>query len=237
MKHAYVHCSSDCNEQDTNTLRYAFFPGHIFHTSNTLTSKTLTSNTYHQANMSEYSLTEIVISAVEDLAWPLYHPHLLKKFQTLAIFLGFYDFAFLCNIQHWITGISDIDGSLDMVMNMKMGMDPEELLSLAMIGVGVAARNLIILNLVYLIFLVMVEALAQNATRILIRDMKNKKKRSGGEFQTKDVNDLRALMRSGAWAQDQLLEQSPGVNLLVKLIYEKLGVSPVEDYFLEVNCA
>ena len=187
--------------------------------------------------MSGHSLTEIVVLAIEDLAWPLYNPHLLKKFQTLAIFLGFYGFAFLCNIQHWITGITDIDGSLDMVMNMKMGMDPEDLLCLAMIVVGVAARSLIILNLVYLIFLAMVEASAQNATRILIRDMKNRKKRSGGEFQTKDVNDLRVLMRSGAWAQDQLLEQSPGVNLLVRLIYEKLGVSSVEDYFLEVNRA
>ena len=185
--------------------------------------------------MSEYSLTEIVTYAVEELTWPFYNPDLLKKFQTLAIFTGIYGIAFVCNVQHWITGISNSDRSLDMAINTKTRMNPVDVLSFAVIVVGVAARSLIILNLVYVFFLLKMEVLAQAAGQSLMCDMKDKKKRSGREFQKRDSFNLCRYLKAERWAQDQLGEQAPALLELLAEIYERLGMRHVGAYLLPGN--
>lgn len=188
--------------------------------------------------MSESSLTEIVLFAVEDLVWPFYNPYVLRNFQTVASFAVIYAVASLCNIQHWITGLPISDQTLDVVMNMKTKMNPVNVLSFAVIVVGVAARSLIILTLVYIFFLQIVETLAQVLARGLIGAMKDKKERSGGKFEKRDVDNLRAILEGGSWAQEELLELSPAVNDLVVEIYERLELKPVERHIaLETDYA
>ncbi|MDI1489926.1 MAG: hypothetical protein OHK93_001125 [Ramalina farinacea] len=185
--------------------------------------------------MSEYSLTEIAMFAVEDLAWPFYYPDVLRKFKTLAIFTGIYGVAFLCNVQHWITGLSNNDRSLDVVLNMKTRMRPFDVLSFIVIVVGVAVRSLIILNLVYVSILQMSEILMVIMLQDLFQHMEDKKKRTGWQFQKRDVFELCQLLKAERWAQDQLWEQSPGVIELVGEIYKKLGMKHIDADLLSGN--
>ena len=184
--------------------------------------------------MRDSILVRVIALAVEELVWPFDNPRLLTNSRTLTLFAGIYIFACLCNVQHLITGISDNDRSLNVVLNMTTGISPINPFSFMFIVMGVAARSLIILNLLSVFYLVIVEALAQVAAKALVRDMKDKKQRSGGRFEKRDVDNLRVILEGGAWAQDQLFERTFGVNIVVYEIYAWLDARQVDEDMLKL---